>query len=82
MSDPMQNICFIHLFNDISTQKSKIISINRGLTSLVKKAKATDMVVRATFKRQSGPHFNINNPSYQYRDPHVKDKLVLQASHL
>ena len=29
-----------------------------------------------TFKLESGDYLNIKTPSYQYRNPHYKDKMV------
>ena len=33
-------------------------------------------------RKQSGGRLNINMSSYQYRDPHVKDKTVSRPSYL
>ena len=43
----------------------------------------TDIITRYREETgQPGARINIEMPSYQYRDPHVKDKTVLQPSYL
>ena len=43
---------------------------------------AVNMKMGQPLPKQHGGHLNIKMSTYQYRDPHVKDKTVLQTSYL